>query len=98
MVVFILERVSPSLRGQLTRWMLEPKTGIFVGRINAKVRDILWEKIKSRRGVKGAGLMVRTSNTEQGFVLESIGDTSREIVDFEGLQLVRIPNKDGKSL
>ncbi|MBA3516457.1 MAG: type I-E CRISPR-associated endoribonuclease Cas2, partial [Rhizobiales bacterium] len=31
MVVMMLERVSPSLRGELTRWLIEPKTGVFVG-------------------------------------------------------------------
>jgi CRISPR-associated protein Cas2 len=29
----ILEKVPTSLRGELTRWMLEPKSGVFVGNI-----------------------------------------------------------------
>ena len=33
MTVLILERVPASLRGQLTRWMLEVKAGVFVGNI-----------------------------------------------------------------
>jgi CRISPR-associated protein Cas2 len=45
MVVMILERVPVGLRGELTWWMLEPKAGVFVGRLSGMVRDLLWEKI-----------------------------------------------------
>ena len=40
----ILEKVPPSLRGELTRWFLEPKAGVFVGHVGAMVRDRLWQK------------------------------------------------------
>ena len=39
MVVIILEKVSASLRGELTRWMIEPHTGVFVGHVSGMVRD-----------------------------------------------------------
>ena len=31
MVVIILEKVSASLRGELSRWLIEPKPGVFIG-------------------------------------------------------------------
>jgi CRISPR-associated protein Cas2 len=40
MVVLILERVPPGLRGELTRWFLEPQAGVFVGRVSAIVREL----------------------------------------------------------
>ncbi len=40
----ILEKVPVSLRGELTRWLIEPHAGVFVGHVNARVRDKLWEK------------------------------------------------------
>ena len=43
MVVMILENVSPSLRGELTRWLIEPHPGVFVGHVTARVRDLLWK-------------------------------------------------------
>ncbi|MCD6345555.1 MAG: type I-E CRISPR-associated endoribonuclease Cas2, partial [Anaerolineae bacterium] len=46
MVVMILEKVPVGVRGELTRWLLEIKTGVFVGHISARVRDKLWEKCK----------------------------------------------------
>ena len=51
MVVLVLERVPTSLRGELTRWMLEPKAGVFVGTMSALVREQLWEKVSHDGGV-----------------------------------------------
>jgi CRISPR-associated protein Cas2 len=94
MVVLILERVSASMRGELSRWMLEPRAGVFVGKLSAMVRDRLWEKaLKGARGGAGAA-MIFDSNTEQGFTVRSNGDTSRMLADWEGLTLVTVPYRD----
>ena len=90
MVVLILECVPTGLRGQLTRWMLEPKTGVFVGRVSAMVRDRLWDKVCAEADTGGC-VMVHTCNSEQGYEIKCSGKTSRTVVDFEGLQLVRVP-------
>ncbi len=89
MVVMILERVPESLRGELARWLIEPHPGVFVGDVSAMVRDRLWEKCCRRLG-GGAVLQVWSSNTEQGFEVRTWGATRREIVDLEGLRLVRL--------
>lgn len=92
MTVLMLERVPPSLRGELTRWLLEPRAGVFVGNISAMVRERLWEK--ARKDAKGgAGMLLWSSNTEQGFRIRTFGDTTRSIRDFEGLLLVQRPKK-----
>lgn len=90
MVVMVLESVSPSLRGELTRWLLEVRAGVFVGNVSADVRDRLWEKACKGRG-KGAGVLLHRAPVEQGFAARVCGEPGREIVDFEGLTLVRIP-------
>ena len=89
MVVMILERVPPGLRGEISRWMIEPRAGVFVGKLSAMVRDRLWEKAEaSARG--GGGVMLHGSNTEQGFSVRMFGDRSRNVVNMEGLWLVSI--------
>ena len=86
MVVMVLEKVPASLRGELTRWMIQVKTGVFVGRLAARVRDLLWEKVcRSRRA--GAATMLHTSDAEQGFTVVQSGQPSRVMTDFEGLWL-----------
>lgn len=89
MVVLILQRVPASLRGELSRWMIEPRTGVFVGTLSALVRDKLWERIARNQSV-GAAILLFRSNTEQGFAVRTAGDPDREMVDREGLMLVRI--------
>ena len=88
MVVMLLERVKQSLRGELTRWMLEPKAGVFVGRLSATVRETLWEKACSDlKG--GAAILIYQVNTEQGYIIRTWGRTKRRIESHEGLYLVR---------
>lgn len=90
MVVIVLERVPLSLRGELTRWMLELSTGVFVGKMSAMVRDRLWEMVCARmKG--GAGLLVHNTDSEQGFAIRFWGGTRRSVVDWDGLQLIRVP-------
>jgi CRISPR-associated protein Cas2 len=92
MMVLILEKVPATLRGELSRWMIEPRVGVFVGKVSAIVRDKLWEK--ACRGMKGgAAMLLYSSPSEQGFSVRTCGETSRIPVDMEGLTLIHIPNK-----
>lgn len=90
MVVIILEKVTPSLRGELTRWLIEPHPGVFVGHISGMVRDRLWDKCCERLRDGGA-VQLWSTNNEQRFTVRTAGTTRREVVDFEGLSLIRRP-------
>ncbi len=91
MVVIILEKVPASVRGELTRWMLEPRTGVFVGDISAMVREGLWTRVCS--GIRdGGALLIHSADSEQGFRLRLHGTPSRAIIDFEGISLIQIPS------
>ena len=93
MVVLILENVPVGLRGELTRWMLEPKAGVFVGAPNALVRDKLWEKVvKESRG--GGCIMLHSNDTEQRYDVRMWGNCTREAIDMEGLKLIRRSRRD----
>lgn len=88
MTVIILERVSPSVRGYLSRWLIEPKAGVFVGKVSALVRDLLWKKLESYIG-KGAAVQIWSTNNEQGFAMRMIGERNKILIDCEGLTLVK---------
>jgi len=92
MTVMILERVTPGLRGEMTRWLLEPKTGVFLGNVSARVRERLWAKA-CEKARDGACMLIWSTNNEQGYKMEVWGDTSRAVRDFEGLQLVTKPKR-----
>jgi len=91
MIVMVLEKVPTSLRGELTRWLLEVKTGVFVGHLSARVRDKLWTKCCQAKRTGGV-TQIWSTNTEQRFKMRMCGSTQREIINHDGLQLICIPN------
>src|SRR5262249_51742779 len=88
--MMVLENAPTSVRGELTRWMLELRAGVFVGNISAAVRDALWQMV-CRKLRCGAGMIVFNAANEQGFNILFCGNTSRTIEDFDGLLLIRQP-------
>ena len=95
MVVFLMEKVPVSLRGEITRWMLELRPGVFVGNISALVREKLWETICQKlKG--GAAMLLHSAANEQGYKIRTFGDSIRKVKDFDGLQLITISEKTGK--
>lgn len=98
MVVLMVESAPPSLRGELSKWMLEPKAGVYVGSVSGAVRDLLWDKVcASVRD--GGSIMIYSASNEQGFAIRSWGDTSRVIEQWEGLYLARrLPRLTGDAL
>ena len=91
MTILVLERVTPSLRGRLTRWLVEIHPGVFIGKVSPRVREKLWRLVVSARRL-GACTLAHSAPNEQGFVLETAGDPSRQVVDFDGLVLLRRPS------
>ena len=90
MMVMVLETVPTGLRGELTRWLIEPHPGVFVGHVSGLVRDRLW--LKCCQGLRGGGVVqLWSTNNEQRFAMRAYGATKREVVDYEGLQLIRLP-------
>lgn len=85
-----VELVSPRLRGSLTRWLTEASTGVYVGNLNTRVRDLLWEAVKKEAGTGGRAVMVYSTNNEQGYAIKMHGDSKRQIVELDGLQLVAV--------
>ena len=97
MIVMLLEKVPARLRGELTRWLIEPCSGVFVGHVNAMVRECLWEKCSKARGTGGV-FQLWTTNTEQHFKMRMAGEPSRRIVEMEGLQLIQVPIEPGEEM
>ncbi len=91
MVVMILETVPRSLRGELSRWLLEVGPGIFVGQTSALVRDLLWEKALDGKAVGGC-YQAFTTNSEQGYDLRCSEDLERSVLHYHGLALIAVKN------
>ncbi|WP_420838174.1 type I-E CRISPR-associated endoribonuclease Cas2e [Bifidobacterium santillanense] len=55
MIVIVLTVCPPKLRGHLTRWLFEISPGVYVGKVGARVRELLWEQVLDNIGGGGAG-------------------------------------------
>jgi CRISPR-associated protein Cas2 len=93
MLVMTVTDCPSQLRGELTRWLLEIRPHVYVGHVNARVRDQLWtkacEKIKD-----GSVLQIWNTANEQGFTMRSWNEPTYRVRDFEGVLLVERPAED----
>ena len=90
MIVMVLQNVPTSVRGELSRWMLEPYPGVFIGNLSAMVRDRLWKK--ACQSCRDGGVFQAWScDSEQRFRMRVHGRVRRSITWVEGVQLVIRP-------
>ncbi len=89
MTVIAMDAAPEGVRGELTRWFLELKPGVFIGKVNTRIRDLLWERICQTDAADGA-VMAYAAPNEQGFSLRVFGVPKRRVKDFEGIQLITI--------
>ena len=90
MLVMILEKVPTSLKGALSRWLLEPRTGIFLGDPSARVRDELWKQAIKKAKESGSVIQIWTDQNPQGFSYRQYGEFKRSFIDIEGMSLIQI--------
>lgn len=83
----IVEVVPPSLRGELSRWLTPLDSTVFVGRVNAEVRELLWRAAVAK-GAAGRVIQVWRASGEQGFAMRTHNLKERTVVDLEGLAFI----------
>lgn len=91
LTVITIKNVPQSLRGDLTKWMQEIATGVYVGNFNVKVRENLWNRVKD--SVKcGEATISFSYRNEIGYNFDTI-NAQREVKDFDGIPLIFLPNE-----
>lgn len=88
MTVLVVSRVPASLRGRLSRWMIQLRPGVFVGTLSSRVREALWSRTCGALRGGWAMILVPASN-EQGYSVRLHGVGPIELEDFDGLVLVK---------
>lgn len=96
LTVITLKNSPPSLRGDLTKWMQEITTGVYVGNFNSRVREKLWERVVESVGT-GEATMSYAYQNEIGYDFET-HNAMRENIDFDGIPLVLNIEKNLKSV
>lgn len=90
MIVITLTDCPPALRGDLTKWLQEINTGVYVGHVSARVRDEIWKRVRES-AKSGRATMVFSANNEQRMDFR-VHNTSWEPIDFDGLKLMLRPS------
>ncbi len=88
MVVVQVENAPEKLRGTLTAWFLQVRTGLYVGTLSARMRDQIWLMITNIRDAEFSGVMVFPANNEQGFSMRTFGKNRRRVINVDGLELI----------
>lgn len=91
LTVITLSKVKNSLKGDLTKWMQEIDTGVYVGNFNSKVRENLWQRVIENID-DGTATLTYAYRNEIGYEFKCI-NTNRNPVDFDGIPLVLIENR-----
>ena len=92
MVVITLEKCPLALRGDLTMWLQEISTGVYVGQVSARVREKLWQRV-CEESKSGRATMVYSAQNEQHLKFE-VHNAVWEPVDFDGLRLMLRPSAE----
>lgn len=90
MIVVVLEKCPLALRGDLTKWLQEISLGVYVGRVSARVRDELWNRI-CKECKTGRATMVFSARNEQHLNYR-VHNTAWEPIDFDGIKLMIRPS------
>lgn len=89
MVVLVLTACPVGLRGHLTRWLLEISPGVYCGKVSARVREELWQRVVEMCK-DGRALMVVSRRGDQGLDFR-VHKHDWEPVDLDGISLMRRP-------
>lgn len=91
LTVITLRNSTPSLRGDLSKWMQEIATGVYVGNFNSRIREKLWQRVKDSVGA-GEATLSYASRNEIGYLFETY-NTMRSVIDSDGIPLVMLPKE-----
>lgn len=93
LTLIVTRDVKARYRGFLTSVMLEISPGVYVSpRMSAGVRERVWSVLSNWWEALGRGALVmawRDPRADGGLRIETLGDPPKEIVDADGILLVK---------
>lgn len=87
MTVIVTENAPGRLRGRLAVYMLEVRAGVYAGKLNRRVRDLLWETTVEFIE-DGNAVMIWATNTESGYDFVTCGTNRRRPEEIDGFKIV----------
>ena len=94
-MVIVVENAPPRLRGRLAVWLLEIRSGVYVGRYSRRVRERIWNEVEYLIE-DGDAVMTWAAPTDQGYDFATVGRNRRMPVEFDGLKLVTFAPREAR--
>lgn len=89
MLVIVVENAPPRLRGRLAVWLLEVRSGVYVGTYGRRVREMIWEQVRAYIE-EGNAVIAWAALNDAGFEFDTCGRHRRVPVDLDGFRLVEV--------
>ena len=89
MKILTMTNCPPKLRGDLSKWLLEINTGVYVGNVNARVRELIWKRV-CENIKNGQATLVFPANNEQHMDFY-VHNTNWQPIDLDGIKLMKHP-------
>jgi len=90
MIIISMTDCPPRIRGDLSKWMLEIDTGVYVGQMSARVREEIWKRVCENLH-SGRAVMVYSAQNEQHLEFH-VHNTSWVPLDLDGLKVMLHPS------
>lgn len=87
MLIMLTNKVRPKLGGWLSRYLVCAAHGVYIGKANARLRDLLWKKALQLRGGGSVLQAWQDSTSIQGFKCRESGEGAFRLQDLDGLFL-----------
>lgn len=88
MLIVIANDLPPAVRGRMKLWFVEPRPNVFVSGIKDSVADDVVDYLYRFCPLESGLMIFKRINKCPGYKIYTMGDTRREVVDMDGLQLV----------
>lgn len=88
MVIYSVTNAPQRVRGLLSRYCLEVRPGLFVGRLDKRMRLKLWGAVAEAATEKTSAVMAWARPTAQGYAFRALGPQVRRPVRYDGLWLI----------
>ena len=89
MLVIVVENAPPRLRGRLAIWLLEVRSGVYVGTYGKRVREMIWDQVRVYIE-DGNAVIAWAAPNDAGFEFDTCGRHRRVPVDLDGFRLVAV--------
>lgn len=94
MVIIILTNSPQRTRGYTSRYLLEITPTVYVGDIDAKTREKIWEYIRGNTGKTGTAVLCYTTNSSQGYSIKIQDNnplTKNQKIQIDGIDVILKP-------